>query len=475
MNKFPLYTLSLLLNNWTHASQNSLADTSLQLPSTAELIRVLSLADHNTRIVVIGVTLLGMTSGVIGTFMLLRKRSLMGDAISHATLPGIGIAFIVMVACGGSGKYLPGLLIGAFISGVVGMMLILFIRRVSRIKEDAALGIILSTFFGAGVAILTIIQKMKTGHAAGLESFIYGKTASMLTQDAQLIALSTLMILLACGLLFKEFALLCFDESYAAAQGWPVAKLDILMMLLVVIVTVIGLQAVGLILVIALFIIPSAAARFWSDNLLKVLVLSAVMGAASGYLGASLSALLPRLPAGAIIVMMAATIFVISMILGSKSGYAVLLHRYWKLNRGIDRQHLLRAIYELWEMKTAATSSNNDMGITFDDLLQVRSWSAARLKRSLQLAKRDGMVEEVYSGSYRLSNSGILSAKRFVRNHRLWEMYLITHADIAPSRVDRDADHIEHVLGKEMVEKLEKLLESQGQPIPMPVSPHQLR
>jgi manganese/zinc/iron transport system permease protein len=224
-------------------------------------MRLLTLQDYNTRVVLVGVTLLGFGAGVMGTFMLLRKRAMMGDALAHATLPGIALAFILVSWLGGDGKSLVWLLTGAVATGVLGMGSVLAIRHGSRLKEDAALGIVLSVFFGLGVVGLSIAQQMSTGNAAGLESFIYGKTASMLARDAWLTAGASVVVAAGAGLLFKEFALVCFDQGYAAAQGWPVLRLDAIMMALVVLVTVIGLQAVGLILVVALLILPAAAAR----------------------------------------------------------------------------------------------------------------------------------------------------------------------------------------------------------------------
>ena len=281
---------------------NSITDTHVQWPTGVDILRVLTLSDYNTRVVVIGVVLLGIASGVIGTFMLLRKRALMGDAVSHATLPGIGIAFLVMTAHGGTGRSLTGLLIGATLSGLIGMGAVLLIRSQTRLKEDAALGIVLSVFFGLGIAVLGIVQQQTLGHAAGLEAFIYGKTASMLARDAYLIAGVAAAITLFSTLFFKEFALICFDQEFAGSQGWSVGGLDVLMMALVVLVTVSGLQAVGLILMIALLIIPPAAARFWTQHLVRMVLLSAVIGGVSCLFGAALSALLPRMPAGSIIV-----------------------------------------------------------------------------------------------------------------------------------------------------------------------------
>jgi len=460
-------------------SYASITDTTVHWPSWDQFVRVLTLRDHNTRVVVVGTTLLGLTSGMIGTFMLLRKRALMGDALSHATLPGIGIAFIVMTAWGGSGKALPGLLLGAAISGAVGVGCMLLIRSLTRIKEDAALAIVLSVFFGLGVSIFGIIQKMNTGHAAGLQSFIYGKTASMLAADAMLIGAVAIFVAAACALLFKEFAAVCFDQEYIGTQGWPVMWIDVAMLGLVVLVTVIGLQAVGLILMIAMLVIPPAAARFWTHHLLTTVLVAALIGAVSGMVGAGLSALIPRLPAGAIIVLTAASLFGISFIFGSARGVLIRGMDHFRVNRNVARQHLLRALFEWCEPVPETGGERNFAGgssgvMPFERLLAARSWSPVRLRRVLARTRKGGLVRPVGDRSYALTDEGMSAARRVVRNHRLWELYLITHADIAPSHVDRDADQLEHVLGDAMVEKLEGLLAAKQLPPALPPSPHRL-
>lgn len=458
----------------------SITDTSIQLPTGEELLRVLLLRDYNTRIVLVGTMLLGLAAGIIGSFLLLRKRSLMGDALSHATLPGIGLAFIFMTAMGGTGKSLPGLLVGATVTGLLGMGTILALRHLTRLKEDAALGIVLSVCFGIGIAVLGVIQKMSTGNAAGLESFIYGKTASMLASDAILIAVAAGVIVLACLVLFKEFGLVCFDQDYANAQGWPVMLLDGVMTALVLAVTVIGLQAVGLILIVALLITPAAAARFWTDHLPRMVITSAIIGAASGLIGAGLSALVPRLPAGAIIVVVASVIFLFSMVFGSARGVLVRTFERQRLKRTVGRQHILRALYE-WmekadpELRIQPPFQKGETGIGFDDLLEERSWTPVRLRHLIRSAEREGLLYVTADGSHHLTEEGMSEARRVVRNHRLWELYLITHADIAPSHVDQDADRLEHVLGRPMVQKLEELLAKDHPHLVMPESPHVFR
>ncbi len=449
----------------------SLTDTSIRIPTPDELLRVLSLRDYNTRVVVIGTMLLGFAAGTIGSFMLLRKRALMGDALSHATLPGIGMAFIFATAIGADAKSLPVLLAGAIVTGVAGVLCILLIRNYTRIKEDAALGIVLSVFFGLGVAVLGVIQKMRTGSAAGLESFIYGKTASMLSGDAWLIGIAAAVVAVACFLLFKEFTLLCFDGAYAKTEGWPVTLLDLAMMAMVVAVTVIGLQAVGLILIIALLIIPPAAARFWTDRLSMMILASSAIGAASGLLGAALSALVPRLPAGAIIVVVASAIFLISLVFGPARGVLTRYREHRRLSQKVSRQHLLRAVYETAERDDADPLAT---GVPVEALMLMRSWSAAGLRRALRSAERDALLYEGSDDHYRLTDDGIMEATTAVRNHRLWEAYLVTHADIAPSHVDRDADQIEHVLDRQMIKKLEAIVAQDHPDLLVPPSPHVL-
>lgn len=440
----------------------------------SEIINVLLLRDYNTRLVVICTLLLGCACGLMGGFLLLRKRSLMGDTLSHATLPGVGIAFMVSVAMGMSGKSLPILLLGATVTGVIGCWAVLFIRNHSRIKDDAAMGIVLSVFFGAGVAVLSLVQTIPEGSAAGLESFIYGKTASMVMGDFQILIAVTVCVLLLSFLFFKEFRLLCFDESFAAAQGWPVRWLDILLLALVTLVTVAGLQAVGLILIIAFLITPAAAARFWSERLDNMLILSAIIGALSGWLGASISAFLPRMPAGALIVLVAALCFLFSMLFGSKCGVIVRLYRQERLKRNVGRQHLLRALYEIIEADAAGPHDIQIRPVAFRQVRGRRTWSDAKLKRYMRQAYQDGLICESEGEVITLTDAGLMQAAKVTRNHRLWEIYLIEYADVATSRVDRDADAVEHILGERMVATLEtklmQLREAGG--LGVPASPH---
>ncbi len=453
-------------------ASSSLTDRSIHWPDWAQWKRVLLLRDYNTRVVILGTMLLGLAAGIVGSFTLLRRRALMGDALSHATLPGVGLVFLIAPWFGLDGKSLPVLLTGAALSGIVGVAAILYVRNMTRLKEDAALGIVLSVFFGAGISILTVIQQLPTGHAAGLESFIYGKTASMIASDAWLIAWSGLFTVVVIGLMFKELTLLCFDDGFAGSRGYPVVLLDLILMGLVVIVTIIGLQAVGLVLMIALLVIPAAAARFWTQSLNQMTLISAGIGAFGGLVGSGMSAVFPNLPSGAMIVLICSSLFFASMLFGTARGVLVRAMRRRELNRSVDHQHLLRGLFELLESRQPSTSSpsarppavrhdeNNRQasGISFLELLAIRSWSPYRLTREIERCRRAGFVVRNDDATLALTSAGLREASRLVHEHRLWELYLITHADVAPGRVDQSADAIEHVLEPELIAQLENLL-----------------
>ncbi|MBX3439886.1 MAG: metal ABC transporter permease, partial [Planctomycetaceae bacterium] len=406
-----------------------------------------------------------------GTFMLLRKRALVGDVVGHSALPGIAIAFLVMEGLRpGTGKSLPGLLAGAAAFGLAGAVSVMLIGRLSRIKPDAAMAITLSVFYGLGAALFTVVQKVPGGNAAGLKTYLNGKTASLVAADVWLFAGVALVVLFVTLLLLKELTLLCFDDQFAAAEGWPVMGLDTLLVGLVVTVTIIGMQSVGLILVVATLIIPPAAARFWTDDIRRMTFGAGVIGGLSSCGGTIISALYPRMAAGAVIVLTGAFLFVLSLCFGRKHGVVVRWSRQRALRREVGRVDLLRTIYEVVEHRTDTPRLNAAELVAHDlslgELLSVRAWEPTTLRRLLATAVQDGLIRQAGQETWRLTESGAAEARRIVRNHRLWEMYLMQYAHIAPSHVDRDADLIEHVLDKELVAELERQLDHADEAVP---------
>lgn len=307
------------------------------------LIEALTLQlGYNATLVTIGSMMLGVAAGATGTFLFLGKRALVSDAISHATLPGIGLAFVVMVMLGGDGRALPGLLIGSALSAALGLICVSALTNRTRLTEDAAIGAVLSVFFGVGIVLLTVIQSMTSGRQAGLESFLLGSTAGMLWDDALVIAVGGALVLGLTLLLRRPMTMVAFDPDFAAGSGMNVRRVELAMMGLAMAITVVGLKIVGLILIVALLIIPAVAARFWTERVGIVVVIAGAFGGASGYLGAALSATAPALPTGPIIVLIAFGLFMLSLLLAPGRGLlaAFLRHRRFQARVHV-RQGLL--------------------------------------------------------------------------------------------------------------------------------------
>ncbi len=448
-------------------ARTTLTDVGYGWPGWAEVLEVLLFrGGFNTSVVVTGTTLLGLAAGVVGVFALLRKRALMSDALSHATLPGIALAFLLATVLGFDGRSLPVLLAGAAATGVLGVLTVQLILRHTRLREDAAIGIVLSVYFGVGVVLLSVVQQRPAGNAAGLSHFIYGQTAAMRAGDAWLMAGLAAVAVASAALLLKEFALVCFNDAFAAVDGWPVSKVDLAMMALVVLVTVAGLQAVGLILVVAMLIVPPVAARFWTDRLGWLVVLSGGLGALCGYLGAAVSALLPRYPAGAVIVLGAGVVFVLSMLFAPKRGVFAVLVRRVGLRVRIATDHVLETAH-LQEQELLRDDESPHSGDPTNLLTEVAAerrwpwWMPHVVRWRLRWRDEGRWVR----GALNLKPAGRRRGAQVFRNHRLWEQYLVSYADIAPSHVDWSVDQVEHVLTPVLVEELEAALAERGVPV----------
>ncbi|MBO9363116.1 MAG: metal ABC transporter permease [Thermoflexus sp.] len=265
--------------------------------------------------VALGSSLLGGVAGALGVFAVLRRESLIGDVMSHAALPGIVLAFLIT-----GSRELPPLLLGAALSAGIGALLAVQIPRRSRIKPDAALGLVLSVFFGIGIVGLTVAQQRPTAAQAGLDRFLFGQAATMLRRDVAAIALAALLVLAFLLLLWKEWKLLAFDPVFARACGLPVGALEALLAALMVLTVAIGLPAVGVVLMSALLVAPAAAARQWTDRLERMVVLAGGFGALSGGLGTLMSAGVGRLPTGPLIVLMACGMALLSLLIAPRRG-----------------------------------------------------------------------------------------------------------------------------------------------------------
>jgi manganese/zinc/iron transport system permease protein len=356
---------------------------------------------YNATLVTVGASLLGVAAGITGSFLFLRKRALVSDAISHATLPGVGIAFIVMVLLGFDGRNLPGLLIGSAVTATLGLLAVHWLTRATRLAEDAAIGAVLSVFFGFGIVLLTVIQTMSSGRQAGLESFLLGSTAGMLFSDATIIAGGGLAVLALVIVMKRPMTAVAFDPEYAAARGTHIGLVDLATMGLAMAVTVIGLKVVGLILIVALLIIPPVAARFWTERADAMAWLAGAIGGLSAWIGAGISAVAPALPTGPIIVLVAFAVFAFSLFFAPNRGVLAAMLRYRRFQVRVHvRQGLLalaqgQPIYERLTLRLLrrAGLARAD-GVATDAgraraakaLLDEKRWEIARAEPSYEAA-----------------------------------------------------------------------------------------
>jgi manganese/zinc/iron transport system permease protein len=415
--------------------------------------------DANLQWVLTGTTLLGVAASVLGCFAFLRGRSLMGDALAHAALPGVCLAFMFGAWLRSRNvpvepKSLLLLLVGAGMTGIIAAWCVQAVTRHSRIKEDAAQAIVLSVFFGAGIVLLTRIQHSDLGEQSGLDKFLFGQAASLVIGDVRLMAGVAVVLCIMVTVVWKELKVLCFDRAFGQAAGLPITQLDGLLMLMIVAAVVIGLQAVGVVLIAALLITPPAAARFWTDKLGLMIPLAALFGGLSGALGTLVSTMAPRLPTGPLIVLSATFFFVISVLFAPQRGAVARLWRVLSTQRKVREENLLRDLFELAEREVPATQN---------ELLQKRHGSAAILKNSLRDLTRRGLVQADQSTlTWQLTKTGLREAYDIVHKHRLWETFLMYETSLGAHRVHRDADTVEHFLPPEVLDQLEMMMRQNG-------------
>jgi len=416
--------------------------------------------DLNFQLVLIGSLLIGATGGMLGTFAVLRKRSLLGDALAHAALPGVAGAFLLT-----GSKALPILITGATFTGVLGVLLIQFVVSQTRIKSDAALGIVLSVFFGVGIVLLTHIQQSGVGNQSGLDKFLFGQAASIIGSDVKVMCVLSTLVLVAVGAFYKEFKALIFDPDYLSSVGYSARGIDLLLMGLIVLTVMVGLQTVGVILIAAMLITPAVSARFWTEKLGTMLTIATILGALSGLAGTWISTLAPKIPTGPVMVLVATGGFVVSALFAPKRGVLARLLRLRDNRRRESRHHFLRAYAEVSEAAGVRT------GLAVSSVAEHLGLEMGSASREARRLVRGGWL--VQSGDrISLTNQGQRDAEFVLKSHRLWEHYLVHRSNLKLDHVDRPADDVEHILTPEIVAALEETLREAEVDIQSPESVH---
>lgn len=411
------------------------------------LIEFFSFQNPSVIYVVVGSILLTSSSAVVGTFTFLKKKALVGDAVAHAVLPGICLAFML------AGNKNPlALIVGAFATGWLSLVIIDFITERTKLKEDTAIALILSVFFGIGILMLTNIQHTGNASQTGLEHFLFGKAAALVEQDLIVFSSVSAILILLVGLFFKELKLIAFDPAFAKAIGVPVRGVNLLLTSLTVMAVVTGIQAVGVVLMAAMLITPAAAARFWTNKVLTMTLIAAGMGAFSGLAGAYVSYIAPAMPTGPWIVLIISAIALFSFFIAPKRGILSRSLQQRNLQHTIMDENLLKELYHIREKQEV-----KEQGRTLEEISDERYFPKGKLISGLKRLRRQGYVKK--EGEYwQFTRSGYAKGKRMVKLHRLWEIYLSEYLRIAPDHVHEDAETIEHVITPELEARLEKIL-----------------
>ena len=351
-------------------------------------------SDYTLRTVALGAAALGLVSGALGVYAVLRRQSLLGDAISHAALPGIVLAFLLT----GSKSTLV-LVLGAAVAGLIGTLIVMAVIGSSRVPEDSALGIVLSVFFGFGLVLLTYVQKLPDARQAGLESFLFGQAATLLERDVVVIASLGAIALLAVFLFWKEFKLLAFDREFGATLGFPMRVIDVLLTTMLVLAIVVGLQTVGVVLMSAMVVAPAAAARQWTNALGRMVLLSALFGALAGISGAVVSSGAPGVATGPAVVLAITSIVIVSLLFAPERGVV------WRTLERRRRRHEIRADAVLLDLYALAAQHDMQRHAHRTDVL-VAMRPGVGVERSLEALEEQGYAEQQGAKGWLLTSQG---------------------------------------------------------------------
>ena len=398
--------------------------------------------------VVFGAMILAVTSSVVGSFAFLQKKTLVGDAISHAILPGVCLAYVFTET-----KNPAILLAGAFASGWLGSVTINFISSRSRIKNDTAISIVLSLFFGIGMSLMSYIQNNpKYIDKSGLGHYLFGSITSITSQDLILFSIVASITLAIIYLMYKELKIVSFDPDFSQSIGFNVKIINQLITILTVISIVLGIKAVGVVLMAGMIITPAAVARFWTNRLSKLLRIAVTVAIFSCLIGSYISYITPT-PTGPWIVIIMSFIAIVSFFFAPKKGIVSRKIKQVRFKRKILDENILKAIYHNLEVKK---DFNKDLN--FEDIMITRSFLKPQLILGLKRLVKQGFLE-LNQGMYTFTDIGLTKGKRTTKLHRLWELYLTNYMNIAADHVHEDAETIEHILTPELETKLEALLE----------------
>ncbi|MGD9505653.1 MAG: iron chelate uptake ABC transporter family permease subunit [Syntrophobacteraceae bacterium] len=390
----------------------------------------------------IGSSLVAIVSGVVGCLVVLRRMAFLGDALSHAMIAGVAGGYLFMKVLFQVEAYAPAMLLGSLIAALVTVMLIGFVARVSRVKEDAAIGIMYTGVFAAGVVLVSIFRNYIH---IDLMHFIMGDVLAVANDDLWASAVTAIVVLSVIVLFFRYFQITSFDPAMAASIGIPVLLIDYVFTACVSLVVVSAVTMVGVILVIGLLITPAATAYLLSDRLDRMMLLSALFGVTSVVGGLYLCILLDSSGGGAI-VLFCTLQFLAALVAAPKYG---ILARRRRLRRMVPQQLMEDILGAILRAEGAPMTPERIAAFTADP---------GRLGAAMKTLTADGLVREAEGDGFALTEKGRKEALRILRAHRLWETYLQQRVGTPAGEVHAQAHHLEHVRDEGAVEYLDDLL-----------------
>lgn len=424
----------------------------------------------------IGSMLMCLAAALIGVIAYLRKESLLGEALSHASYPGVilGAIFATTWIDADLNQIWPAVfsIVGAFLSALLGHFAIYFLETRWKINSDAALCFVLSVFFGIGILIASLIQFTHSALYKQSLGYLYGQAATMDDRHIMLYGILSLLVAAMILLFYKELKVLTFDRDYAFSIGLKVHFIDSIVLIFLSLSIVVGIRSVGVVLMSAMLIAPAAAARQYTHRLSYMLLLAGLFGLISGFLGnvisseftSYLSLKYPSerlsLPTGPMIVLVASLICIASLLFAPERGLFIRLARITYFRSRCLRENLLKTMWR----------QGKEHAFTIEELRHYQTISKIYLWFMLNSLTHQGWIQRV-QGGYRLTPDGIHRAVRILRLHRLWEVYLCDYLGVGVERVHKSAEEMEHILTPELEQELTILLndpkiDPHHQPIP---------
>lgn len=418
------------------------------------------LSDPIFYVPIVGAILMCFTSALVGVICILKKKSLLGEALSHATYPGVVISAVIAQGLFplSKGVVSVAILVGAFLFSIIGLFAVEYMEKKQRVDSDVALCFVLSTFLGLGILLVSKIQITHALVYQQIQIFLYGQIATLLKIHLWIYGILALVTCLVIYVLFKGIKITIFDRNYAKSIGIPSKSIDIVCFMIIIGAIVIGIRSVGIIMMSGMLIIPATTARQYTNRLSTLFILSGIFGIVSAFIGSivSLQPLLIKssgkslyMPTGPLIVLVASTLCLLSLLFAPSKGLIFRKIRILRFNYKCLLENLIKRI---WQLQTKGPVPLIEIKRCFSYFPFLFTISLYRLQRRHWITKNNGKIM--------LTEEGTSHACYIVRLHRLWEAYLFSCLDVDIKKVHASAEEMEHILTRELEADLTDLLKN---------------